>query len=576
MLEDDIIKHFKIPIEFVENVNTTPENLIEDLELLKTQSDISNNTVYNFLLRPRTILGKNGFSPWIKNYTTNIPFLKDNQKLIENFSNFNSHDDNTVTLNAWHSFKAIKEDKSFIDKYQYIGWDRLKFLNKSTFFLAIMSMYSIISPALNLIAPILLLLVPFLLLKFKKVTITLESYVRVLMISIRNHSFGKLITQWNTLPWGQRIYLLLMVGMYVYNIYQNGVSCYQFYKNSHIINTDIKNIKSHLSSSKIKLEKFLKEVGKYKSFHKYNEYLTDKLESVNTLHASLDNVPLASFNPKKIPLIGYTMKQYYLLFDSDEIKDVLLFTFGLHGYFEKIESIHKLFKSNIINKAKFSKSKNPKISMKNAYYPTMISEKVIPNNVSLKNNKLITGPNASGKTTLLKTVTTNLLLSQQIGFGFYNKSKITPVDYIHCYLNIPDTSSRDSLFQAEARRCLDILNIIDNNKDKKHFCIFDELFSGTNPYEAISSARAYLQYISQMKNVRFMLTTHFIRLCDKLDSNETIENINMDTTIIDDVPNYKYKICQGVSKIKGGVTVLKELGYPQNIVDKTKDFVNDF
>ena len=87
-------------------------------------------------------------------------------------------------------------------------------------------------------------------------------------------------------------------------------------------------------------------------------------------------------------------------------------------------------------------------------------------------------------------------------------------DYIHCYLNIPDSCSRDSLFQAEARRCKNIIRFYRIKIQKKHFCIFDELYSGTNPYEAISSAYSYLDHISKNKNVRFLLTTHYIRLCN--------------------------------------------------------------
>ena len=45
------------------------------------------------------------------------------------------------------------------------------------------------------------------------------------------------------------------------------------------------------------------------------------------------------------------------------------------------------------------------------------------------------------------------LLSQQIGFGYYKKGILNPFDYIHCYINIPDDCSRDSLFQSEVRRC---------------------------------------------------------------------------------------------------------------------------
>ena len=86
---------------------------------------------------------------------------------------------------------------------------------------------------------------------------------------------------------------------------------------------------------------------------------------------------------------------------------------------------------------------------------------------------IVTGPNAAGKTTLLKSVILNLLLTQQFGVGFYKKAIIKPYDYIYCYLNIPDTSGRDSLFQAEARRCKEILGTIEKHKNKRHFCIFD-------------------------------------------------------------------------------------------------------
>ena len=102
----------------------------------------------------------------------------------------------------------------------------------------------------------------------------------------------------------------------------------------------------------------------------------------------------------------------------------------------------------------------------------------------------LVGYSGAGKTTILKTTFLNLLFSQQIGGGFYDKAKIKPIDYFYCYMNIPDTSGRDSLFQAEARQCKDILEqIAATPKDKSHFIIFDELYSGTNPFEA--SAAAY-------------------------------------------------------------------------------------
>ena len=118
-------------------------------------------------------------------------------------------------------------------------------------------------------------------------------------------------------------------------------------------------------------------------------------------------------------------------------------------------------------------------------------------------------------------------MTQQIGYGFYDTCETSFFDHIHCYLNIPDTCSRDSLFQAEARRCKEIIDCINEKPDKNHFCIFDELYSGTNPEEAVSSAFAFMDYIVKYKNVTCLLTTHYIKLCKKLLKNKMIKNIDI-------------------------------------------------
>jgi DNA mismatch repair ATPase MutS len=142
------------------------------------------------------------------------------------------------------------------------------------------------------------------------------------------------------------------------------------------------------------------------------------------------------------------------------------------------------------------------------------SSEIVKNDIVLDKKLIITGPNAAGKTTIIKTTLFNVLLSQQFGYGVYKTATIVPYHFLHCYLNIPDTSGRDSLFQAESRRCKEILDCITTHASKRHFGIFDELYSGTNPYEAVASAYGYIHHISEMKNVDFMLTTHYIHLCE--------------------------------------------------------------
>ena len=165
-----------------------------------------------------------------------------------------------------------------------------------------------------------------------------------------------------------------------------------------------------------------------------------------------------------------------------------------------------------------------------------------------------------------------------MGYGFFQSCSLNPYTHIHSYLNIPDTSARDSLFQAESRRCKEIIDIIRDdggnsenavaNKYKRHFCIFDELYSGTNPTDATKSAYAFLLYLNKFSNVDYMLTTHYLSVCKKFANNEHIENYKMKVVVLPDGSfKYTYTLKPGISKIQGAVEILKQLEYPSEIID---------
>ena len=165
----------------------------------------------------------------------------------------------------------------------------------------------------------------------------------------------------------------------------------------------------------------------------------------------------------------------------------------------------------------------------------------------------------------------NLILSQQLGSGFYDRAKINPYHHFHCYINIPDTCDRDSLFQAEARRCLEILREI-KDTGRRAFVIFDELYSGTNPEEATKTGYAFLNYLSEYKNVDFILTTHYLNVCKNFSKSKHTSNYKMDVSINEDGTfNYHYNIKKGISKIKGATRVLKDMNYPKEIIDSIEN-----
>ena len=132
------------------------------------------------------------------------------------------------------------------------------------------------------------------------------------------------------------------------------------------------------------------------------------------------------------------------------------------------------------------------------------------------------------------------------------------------------------MFQAEARRCKDIIDSISNDNETEedeepdnkvtHFCIFDELYSGTNPDEAITSATAFMNYIVKTDNVTCLLTTHYIKICKKLSKNKKITNFNMKTNKKGNSFEYTYKLVKGISTVKGGLKVLSDMNYPNEIL----------
>jgi DNA mismatch repair ATPase MutS len=159
-------------------------------------------------------------------------------------------------------------------------------------------------------------------------------------------------------------------------------------------------------------------------------------------------------------------------------------------------------------------------------------------------------------------------MSQQFGFGCYEKASIGCYDVFHSYLNIPDTSGRDSLFQAEARRCKEILDCITEFPEKKHLCIFDEIYSGTNPNDAVTCAKLYLKGLNLNKSrVDYLITTHYIELCEHFKGKPLFLNQKMDVTVSSEKIEYSYKLVEGISYVNGGIFILKELNYPTYLYD---------
>jgi energy-coupling factor transporter ATP-binding protein EcfA2 len=538
-------KYFKLPIEYIQHdeINDIVKN---DIELNSNNS----KNIYNNLI-PESIL----VDKWCSNYTTNKPFLKDTQQHIKHYSVAE-----TISESMFNEYKKFKEDGNFIDKYQYMSIKVLKPLNNYSVFLQCLGFFNLASPALSLLSPLFVLIVPFVILKLRGIKMNISTYIIFLKGAVMQNSFYKLFTNFGTMNAQQKLSGCVSILFYIFQVYNNVMSCINFYRNIHTISGFIFKYKDHLKSSIMLCEKVQTSVKKYESYTSFYNDIEHHKNEMNKLFRRIDVLMPYNNTLSKLSQLGVYMHLYYDMYYNEKYNETFMYSIFLKQYDTDLSNFNKHVRSKKINKCKYGSV----TSMRKMYYLPHIQNKYVSNDINIDKNIIITGPNASGKTTILKSVLINVLLSQQIGYGCYSSAKIKLYDTFHSYLNIPDTSGRDSLFQAEARRCKDILQLITETPDNNHFCIFDEIYSGTNPNDAVLCANLYLKGMNHFKaSVDYILTTHYIKLCENFDKEPLIQNLKMNVDVKEDKINYLYEIVSGISYVHGGKHILKEMNYPE-------------
>ena len=600
---------FKLPIEYLANKVELEEHTINDLELVKNDK---HDSLYKYVFNPTTAFGENLMEQWGKYYTSNTSFLKDSQKLLKcklkgerkeekkedkkgekkevKFTQGSAVDGvlQTEILEVWNE---IQNETGFNEKYNYIEWTQLDFLNNSSMFLQCLSIYNVASPLFSLMLPIIFLIIPLLIIKLRGLPITLEKYFELLKIVFQKHQLGKIFDV-SSASFEKLVYVFATSIFYIIQVYQNITTCRRFICNMTKIHDQLIKTRYYLNETIKNMDVLIKQCDGLKTYEEFVKTIQHHRAVCNHMKSEFDKISPNKVSLKKFGQVGFTMKCFYQLYNHREFHKTLIYTFGLNGYIDNMNGLITNIQKKNVHACKFKKGIS---KFDKAYFPSLVNENPVKNTYKLDKHLIITGPNAAGKTTLLKTTIFNIILSQQVGFGFYTKATINPYDMIHCYINIPDTSGRDSLFQAEAKRCKDILNHITKttdiadeqngdesfrkkkakSNDERHFCVFDELYSGTNPYEAISSAYAYLKFLNRHDNVNFVLTTHFLDLCRRLEKEDKLHNCHMKIDTTTDDFKYTYKLEEGISTIKGGIKVLKDLNYPREIIETTTSTLNE-
>ena len=195
-----------------------------------------------------------------------------------------------------------------------------------------------------------------------------------------------------------------------------------------------------------------------------------------------------------------------------------------------------------------------------------------------RRNALLTGPNAGGKSTLLKGVLVSALLAQTLTFapaspeGGNSGCEITPFSYISSHINVPDAQGRESLFEAEMRRAkrnVDALHSL--AKGEFALVVMDEIFSSTNPVEGIAGAFAIAKHMAACPGAITIISTHYTYLATLSStlSPTSFANFKMPVELDEStgaVVAHPYRLRRGVSTQYVALELLRASGFDAAII----------
>lgn len=209
----------------------------------------------------------------------------------------------------------------------------------------------------------------------------------------------------------------------------------------------------------------------------------------------------------------------------------------------------------------FRKDNDMQLEVRNVYHPLIT--KPVANSINTKHNVLLTGSNASGKSTFLKTIAINALLSQTI-YTSVSEYYRAPVYRIYSSMALrDDLSSSNSYYIVEIKSLKRMLDAA--SKEGHPVLMFvDEVLRGTNTVERIAASSEILKSIRTDKALVFA-ATHDVELTSLLRGK--YDNYHFQEEVTDDEVVFDFKLYTGPAITRNAIKLLKTIGYDSTIIN---------
>ena len=215
------------------------------------------------------------------------------------------------------------------------------------------------------------------------------------------------------------------------------------------------------------------------------------------------------------------------------------------------------------------------IEIKNGRHPVIekqlpIGEEYIANDLVLSRNQqqiiMITGPNMSGKSAILRQTALIVLLAQMGSYVPAQNAKIGVVDKIFTRVGASDNISMgESTFMVEMNETASILN----NISERSLVLLDEIGRGTSTYDGISIAWAITEYLHEHPSkAKTLFATHYHELNEMTTTFKRIKNYNVSVKELKDTIIFLRKLVAGGSNHSFGIHVAKLAGMPNQVIHR--------
>ncbi|HNU60483.1 MAG TPA: DNA mismatch repair protein MutS, partial [Aquaticitalea sp.] len=215
------------------------------------------------------------------------------------------------------------------------------------------------------------------------------------------------------------------------------------------------------------------------------------------------------------------------------------------------------------------------LDIKNGRHPVIekqlpLGEPYISNNVYLDRETqqivMITGPNMSGKSAILRQTALIVLLAQMGSFVPAESATIGLTDKIFTRVGASDNISMgESTFMVEMNETASILN----NISDRSFVLLDEIGRGTSTYDGISIAWAISEYLHEHPSrAKTLFATHYHELNEMTETFARIKNFNVSVKELKGNVLFLRKLVEGGSAHSFGIHVAKMAGMPQQVINR--------